>query len=394
MDENKKENVIEEQNPVSAQSVEEVTPVHNPLNIAEDEIWTYKIDGLAAPHVNKPYKYKLLKQIVFVVVIVVAIALALYFSVQAVRKETFDYKAKEEGYELSKFSNTGYVTELNVEYVTELKYQEGNPDPNTNFYFVEDETKPITSIREYAFNCDEKLKVVYIGAKVTSIDGKSFYSCNALERIEVAEDNPAYCDVDGVLYNKDMTEIICFPIKRSQYLQSKLGYGEDADKQSEAYVNDVLTYKIPASVTKVGKLCFNYTDLVNVYLPEGLKSIETLGFFRATALKNVYSYKADGSVYYSLPEGLEYLGSDSFSYNQSMDYLYIPSSVNYIGHHAFWDCVYKEDNQIKGITEINVALNKDSFKKGVDTGDQWKPKYDYLLFKKAVKINYGASRKA
>ncbi|MBO5776243.1 MAG: leucine-rich repeat domain-containing protein [Clostridia bacterium] len=399
MDEIKNENVIEEQNPLEQTSIEETSVqtaenTHNPLNIAEEDIWTYKIDGLSAPHINKPYKFKLLKQIVFVVVIVVAIALAIYFSVQAVQKETFDYKEKEIGYQLSKFSNTGYVTVMSVDYVSELKYTEGNPDPNTNFYFVKDEGKPVTSIREYAFNCDEKLKVIYIGASVTEIDGKSFYSCNALERIEVAEDNPAYCDVDGVLYNKEMTEVICFPIKHSTYVANKLGYDSDADKQSESYVNDVLTYKIPSTVTKIGKLCFNYTDLVNVYLPEGLKSIETLGFFRATALKNVYSYKTDGMVYNSLPEGLEYLGSDAFSYNQSMDYIYIPASVTHIGHHAFWDTVYKEGGEIKGITEINVAVSKQEFKKGVKAGDQWKPKYDYLLFKKAVKVNYDATRKS
>ena len=27
------------------------------LNIPEDEIWTYQVDGLAAPHINKPYKH-------------------------------------------------------------------------------------------------------------------------------------------------------------------------------------------------------------------------------------------------------------------------------------------------------------------------------------------------
>ena len=31
------------------------------LDIPEDEIWTYQVPGLAAPHVNKPYKYYNLK---------------------------------------------------------------------------------------------------------------------------------------------------------------------------------------------------------------------------------------------------------------------------------------------------------------------------------------------
>ena len=36
------------------------------LDIPEDEIWTYQVPGLAAPHINKPYKYHNLKKALFV----------------------------------------------------------------------------------------------------------------------------------------------------------------------------------------------------------------------------------------------------------------------------------------------------------------------------------------
>ena len=39
------------------------------LDIPEDEIWTYQVPGLAAPHINKPYKYYNLKKFIFVIVI-------------------------------------------------------------------------------------------------------------------------------------------------------------------------------------------------------------------------------------------------------------------------------------------------------------------------------------
>ena len=41
------------------------------LNIPEDEIWTYQVDGLAAPHINKPYKHYNFKKAIFVIVIVI-----------------------------------------------------------------------------------------------------------------------------------------------------------------------------------------------------------------------------------------------------------------------------------------------------------------------------------
>ena len=142
-----------------------------------------------------------------------------------------------------------------------------------------------------------------------------------------------------------------------------------------------------------------------VYIPEGVTVIETLGFFEIPLLENVYSYKpaadvtdshftsqeALGEIYNSLPEGLEYIGSDAFSYNQAMNYVFVPASVKYIGHHAFWDTVYKDGDTLKGVTEINVAVSKEEFD-SVETGDNWRPQYDYMLFKKSIDVVYGAER--
>ena len=159
----------------------------------------------------------------------------------------------------------------------------------------------------------------------------------------------------------------------------------------------------------------NYTNLRAIYLPEGLKRIETLALFKlhepkdqwsnTPSLDNIYSYKINEDilssqygevedlydVYLSLPEGLEYIGSDAMSYNQVLTYVYIPASVQYIGHHAFWDTLYKENGELKGVTVINVAADEDAFK-DVKCGDSWRPQYDYMLFKKSVDIIYSAER--
>lgn len=389
------------------------------LDIPEDEIWTYRVEGLAAPHINKPYKYYTLKKIIFTVTIIIAVSLSCYFSVRTVQSDVLEFTPISDGtYEFTKFGNTGFIKEVDIDYVSELVYDTENPDVNTNFSFKKDESKVITTIREYAFNCDEKVKVINISENVTEIDGKSFYSCWALQRIEVDENNPNYCDVDGVLYNKDKTELICYPCDHDTYLVEKYGYADSKDENGnwveptgdefEQYKKDVMTYVVPSTVTTIGELAFNYAHMAVVYVPEGLKTIETLGFYEIPRFEHIYSYKTDkavedthftaeealGEVYLSLPEGLEYIGSDAFSYNQAMTYIYIPESVTYIGHHALWDTVYKEDGELRGITEVNVATSEDEFKNNVDDGDQWRPQYDYLLFKKSIDINYSAQREA
>ncbi len=387
------------------------------LDIPEEEIWTYQVPGLAAPHVNKPYKYYNLKKAIFVLVIIVAVSLSIYFSVLALQNDTFEYKETEAGIEFSKFSNTGYLYELDIDYVCDIEYIPGNNDPKTNFKVVKDTTKPVTSVREFTLNCDDKIKTINIGANVTSVDTKAFYSCWALQNIEVDENNPNYCDIDGVLYNKDKTEILCYPCDHDEYLRQKYGYEKElyTEEITPEYERDIQTYVVPSSVVKIDEMCFNYANLRVIYLPEGLKTIETLSIFKlhekkdewgtTPSLKNIYSYKADdvidthfngektlGEVYKSLPEGLEYIGSDAFSYNQTLTYVYIPSSVKFIGHHAFWDTVYKEDGNLCGVTEIYVADSEADFEKNVEIGDDWKPKYYYLLFKKAIEVSYEAER--
>ncbi len=386
------------------------------LDIPEDEIWTYQVPGLAAPHINKPYKYYNFKKAIFVIVIIIAVSLSMYFSVMALQNDTFQYTETENGIEFSKFSNTGYLYELDIDYVSDIEYIAGNNDPNTNFKVVKDTTKPITSVRQFTLNCDDKIKTIRIGADVEFVDTKAFYSCWDLQNIEVDENNPNYCDVDGVLYNKDKTAVLCYPCDHDEYLRQKYGYERELykDEVTPEYEKDIQTYVVPSTVVKIDEMCFNYANLRVIYLPEGLETIETLAIFKlhervdqwgtTPSLAKIYSYVADdvtdthfttqkalGTVYNSLPEGLKFIGSDAFSYNQALEYVYIPESVTYIGHHAFWDTCYKEDGELKGVTVMNVAVTEEDFN-GLEIGDDWRPKYDWLLFKKAVDVNFSAER--
>lgn len=387
------------------------------LDIPEEEIWTYQVEGLAAPRINQTPKHYGIKKAIFVLTIVLAVSLSCIFSVLTLRKDTFEFEQVQNGYAFARFSNTGFITELEIDYVSDVEYELGNPDPKTNFKVVKDETKPVTEVGSYVLNCDEKVQVITIGAGVEKVDSKAFYSCWALREIRVDENNPNYSSVDGVLYNKDKTELICRPCDHDTYLAEKYGYAEydnngwriepaSDSPEYEQYVRDVMTFVVPSTVETIGEMSFNYANMKNVYLPEGLKTIETLAFFEIPLIENIYSYKATspvtdshyvsdealGTVYNSLPEGLEYIGSDAFSYNREMKYMYIPSSVKYIGHNAFWDTCYKDGKELKGIVKMNVALSEEEFEKAVETGNDWCPKYDFLLFKKSIDIEYGVTR--
>ncbi len=408
------------------------------LNIPEDEIWTYRIEGLQAPRiVDKSIKPK--TKIGIILVLIVAISLSIFFSIRAVSNEEYDFAPAENGYELVKYSNPGQVREVTVSFVGE------------------DETKPVTEIHEYAFNCDEKIVTINVGKDVEKIDGKSFYSCWNLECVFVDDENPYYCDIDGVLYDKALTEIIYYPSAHNLYLTRQAGYGitfpengsvtnddfcnavkllercadegtdvstltgddaaligkfntvtgeTDYEKFTADYREKVGKYVLPSTVTSIGKLAFAYSDIEEIYIPEGVKSIGTLGFFKAEKLKEIYSYKTDAvitdtafeankdklDVYRSLPEGLETIGSDAFTYDRGITYLYLPASVKEIGHHAFYNMAFKSGENIEGVAQVNAGYSEDDFKENVETGESWLPKVDAGLFEKNVPVVYSSAR--
>ena len=394
--------------------------------IPADQIWDYQVEGLQKPWINKPMPNARAKKTAVIIILVIAISIAIFFSFWILHSDPFKYTPLEGGgTELTRFSNPGELLELRIDsVVTDIRSEvtveqdeNGESVRHTSYALTRDEAQPITAIREYAFNCDERIQVISIGKSVTSIANKAFYSCYALREIRVDADNPNYCSVDGVLFNKDMTELICYPIDRDAYLREKYGYegqywpsdnwknDENVDKYNEYYTKEyedqVNTYVVPATVKEIGPLAFNYSELFRLYLPEGLEKLGTLAVFRNWHIERVDTYTGDlgadglpapANIKRSLPDSLTYIGSDCFNSAIEMDYMYIPAGVTYIGHHAFWGAARKESGELIGLYEIHAALDEETFKTQVEAGDQWRGEYDNGLFPKKVGVIYGEPR--
>ena len=406
------------------------------LDIPDDQIWDYQIEGLQKPHINKPYENARIKKTVFVIVLLIAIFAAMFFSVKAVHSDLYKYKELPDGtYELVRFSNTGNITDLTIDYVVDLKTGE------------KDLSKPITSIHEYAFNGDETLHNINFGKDVKYIDSKAIYSCWYVRNVWIDDENPYYCDIDGVVYNKDVTEAVFYPNYHDLQLMIENGYAtEEVDKNGnrkfiskvtdengklvdekgnnlveriwgtnklydeqfyQTYNRTCRTYVIPSTVTKINELAFAYSNIVDLYIPEGVTKMDNMAVFKNTVLTNIFTYTTDihitdktykavdsmKTIYSSLPQSLEYIGSDCLYYTRALNYMYIPKNVKTIKHHAFWDAVYKEDKELRGITYFDVEADEESFNANVTTGDQWRPQYDYMAFKKSVPVNYGVAER-
>lgn len=72
----------------------------------------------------------------------------------------------------------------------------------------------LMTIGENAFR-GSGITSVNIGGAVISIGEGAFADCKALTAINVSDANAMYASVDGVLFNREMTEIICYPSGKS-----------------------------------------------------------------------------------------------------------------------------------------------------------------------------------
>ena len=171
----------------------------------------------------------------------------------------------------------------------------------------------VTSIGSRAFSWCSQLTAVTIPASVTNIGSWVFDYCSALTAIHVAEGNTAYSSEDGILFNKDKTTLVCYPIGKTE-----------------------TTYTVPATVTTFKNSAFeNCTALAQINLPNSLTSIANRVFYGCTSLTEV-----------TLPDGLTNIEFYTFYGCSALEKVTLPEGITYIGSGAFKNC--------SALTELTV----------------------------------------
>ena len=163
----------------------------------------------------------------------------------------------------------------------------------------------VTSIGEDAFWACESLSSVTIPNSVTSIGKDAFFGCHSLSSVNVDASNKNYASVNGVLYNKNKTELIRYP----------------EGKTASSFI-------IPNSVTSISEKAFDDCEnLTSVTIPNSVTSIGDKAFFGCENLTSV-----------TIPNSVTSIGKDTFGFCTSLTSVTIPNSVTSIGDEAFENC--------------------------------------------------------
>lgn len=112
----------------------------------------------------------------------------------------------------------------------------------------------VIEIGDGAFYSIYYLESVTISDSVTKIGDDAFDGCWNLESFSVGENNTNYSSVDGVLYNKDKTELIQYP---SGNTRTEFTIPDTVTNISKFYLGESLTsVTIPKSVKYIGDNAF------------------------------------------------------------------------------------------------------------------------------------------
>ncbi len=252
----------------------------------------------------------------------------------------------------------------------------------------------LEQISDDTFRGCASLKEMALPRGISIVGERSpFMECYSLERISIAEDDLDYQCIDGALYDKGKTELLCCPAKKEGVLQLPGTVTVIADNALQG-CGSLTEVSLPEGLLEIGDFAFDgCSSLAGIELPDSLADIGLEAFRKCTSFKQVNlpaNAKGCENKVFNLCSQLEritvdagnpeYTAQDGILYNKGMTKLiYVPAQVS--GSYAVPESVTEI-----GIDALDNAVSLEEIRihKGVQTG-QFHTMWNTMVFCSGLK---------
>ena len=238
----------------------------------------------------------------------------------------------------------------------------------------------VTSIEERAFYCCSEMTSIFIPASVSSIGNNAFGNCSKLSEITVSNDNKYYMSKEGVLFDKSMSKLICYPEGKEvtsytipESVTSLEPYALQGSSLNTiqlpnkltliregalSYMSGISSINIPENVTDIEPYAFAFSGLTEIKVDENNKHYaDKDGVLFDKNLSTLICYPCSyPETEYTVPSGVSRIEEYSFYGVTNLQEIIIPSSVTTISNNVFYRYFGK------------ITINKP---KGSISGDPW-----------------------
>lgn len=227
----------------------------------------------------------------------------------------------------------------------------------------------ITALSEDCLSSFDHISVIHLPSTLETVTARSF-GYLPIEEIVVHPDNKLLCSVNGVLYNKDLSDLIYYPKNRSTEGFTTPDSVITIESGAFAGVKNLRYFTATKNVTTLEKGCFTNASVENVDLSacHRLYTIPSLCFTLCRNLKTVllpHNLKAIKKLAFDvtstiteleLPDSIEKLGRNALSRN-SLQKIKLPKNLKVLGDRVFAGC--------KDLVSLDLSMVKSIHKKAI-----------------------------
>lgn len=162
----------------------------------------------------------------------------------------------------------------------------------------------LNTIEGTAFAYCTGIQSVHLTKEIVTLGDYVFDGCSALQSITVDKDNTAFCDMDGVLFDKSLRTLLKYPAAKA-----------NSD------------YTVPAGVSDIAAWAF-----------VGASNLHSIDLNNVTGFGEETFYACEALESFTIPEGMTEIPSAAFANCTSLKEITIPAHCTKLGEHAFLDC--------------------------------------------------------